>query len=212
MSDPATDPAPSGLRARKRAATLDTIEREAIALVLEHGYDSVTVEMICDASMVSQRTFFNYFGSKEGVILGPSPASASEELQDAFIHEPGPHILGDLVELITAALVDHEPDPELLRKRREIIHRTPELANKEMARMHSAEDEMVALIMRRFANQGRGPDSTPDLEDEARMVVALTTGVMHSMMRKWFTSDFTASPSALMSKSIALVRRITQNA
>lgn len=201
-----------GLRARKRAATFGTIEREAIALVLEHGYDNVTVEMVCDASMVSQRTFFNYFGSKEGVILGPSPASPSEELQHAFIHDPGPHILGDLVELITTVLVDHAPDPELLRKRREIIHGTPELATREMARMHAAEDEMVTLIMRRFANQGRKTVTEPDLEDEARMIVALTTGVIHSMMRKWFTSDFTATPGELLRNSIALVRRITQNA
>ncbi|MET1016725.1 MAG: TetR family transcriptional regulator, partial [Leifsonia flava] len=57
-----------GLRARKRAATRAAIERTAIDLALDVGYDNITVEMICDACMVSQRTFFNYFGSKSDVL------------------------------------------------------------------------------------------------------------------------------------------------
>ena len=50
-----------GLRERKRRATRDAIERAAIALVSERGYDNVTVAQICEASSVSQGTFFNYF-------------------------------------------------------------------------------------------------------------------------------------------------------
>lgn len=205
-------PPDEGLRARKRAATFNSIERAAIALVLEHGYDAVTIDMICDAATVSQRTFFNYFGSKEAVILGTNRAKAPEKARHSFIHEPGSHVLGDLVELITAALLSHDPDPQLLRHRREIIHCTPELAQKEMARMHAAEDDLVALIMERFTAQGRSTTSTPDLEDEARMIVALTTGVTHSMMCQWYASDFTTTPGELLHNSINLVRRVTQTA
>ncbi|HEV7168905.1 MAG: TetR/AcrR family transcriptional regulator, partial [Chloroflexota bacterium] len=61
-----------GWRVRKRAAAQASIEDTAVSLALKHGYENVTVEMICAASSVSQRTFFNYFGSKEGVILGAS--------------------------------------------------------------------------------------------------------------------------------------------
>ena len=43
-----------GLRERKRRATRDAIERAAIALVSERGYDNVTVAQICEASSVSQ--------------------------------------------------------------------------------------------------------------------------------------------------------------
>ncbi len=209
---PTTSAPEAGLRARKRAATFDAIERAAIALVLEHGYDSVTIDMICDATTVSQRTFFNYFGSKEAVILGTNRAKAPDDARYAFIHEPGAHVLGDLVELITAALLSHDPDPQLMRHRREIIHCTPELAQKEMARMHAAEDDLVALIMERFTAQGRSTDATPDLAEEARMIVALTTGVTHSMMCQWYASDFTTSPGELLRNSINLVRRVTQTA
>lgn len=69
-----TDQREPGLRQRKQAATALTIERSAVALVQEHGFQAVTVDMICAASGVSQRTFFNYFKTKDQAILGPNPA------------------------------------------------------------------------------------------------------------------------------------------
>ena len=59
-----------GLRERKRRATRDAIERAAIALVSERGYDNVTVAQISELSSVSQGTFFNYFRTKDAAIVG----------------------------------------------------------------------------------------------------------------------------------------------
>ena len=59
-----------GLRERKRRATRAAIERAAIALVGELGYDSVTVALICERADVSQGTFFNYFPTKDAAIVG----------------------------------------------------------------------------------------------------------------------------------------------
>ena len=59
-----------GLRERKRRATRDAIERAAIALVSERGYDNVTVAPLCELSCVSQGTFFNYFRTKDAAIVG----------------------------------------------------------------------------------------------------------------------------------------------
>ena len=59
-----------GLRERKRRATRAAIERSAIALVGELGYDSVTVALICERADVSQGTFFNYFPTKDAAIAG----------------------------------------------------------------------------------------------------------------------------------------------
>lgn len=62
--------APRGLRERKRLETLCAIEDHATRLVLEKGYDSVTIEDIVDAANISKRTFFNYVDSKEIAVLG----------------------------------------------------------------------------------------------------------------------------------------------
>lgn len=198
-----------GLRARKRAATQVGIERSAICLALEHGYENVTVDMICESAMVSQRTFFNYFGSKEGVVLGAKPPMPDGEQIDGFVRGNGLDVLGDLVEMITATLVDQEPDAQLLRSRRSLIQRTPELATKEMARLGEVEEQFMGIILARFHAQGRDEHSTPDLEDEARMVIALGGGVMHYAMRKWFSSEFEGTPDHLLRASIELIRRIT---
>ena len=61
---------PVGLRERKRRATRSAIERAAIALVDECGYEGVTVAQICDRANVSQGTFFNYFPTKDAAIVG----------------------------------------------------------------------------------------------------------------------------------------------
>ena len=198
-----------GLRARKRAATQETIERAAISLALEHGYEHVTVDMICDASMVSQRTFFNYFGSKEGVMLGVAPPMPSDEQIDAFTRATGSNLLADFLTMITSSLLEREPDAGIFSARRKLIMRTPELLIKESARLGEFEDQFVAIILTRYQVQGRGPANNPELEDEARMVVALTTGVLQYVRRRWASSPPGASTRDLLSNSIELIDRIT---
>ena len=65
----------TGQRAR---ATADAIESAALDLVLDRGYNQVTVDLICDVAGVSQRTFFNHFPTKDDAMLGRDrPASTS---------------------------------------------------------------------------------------------------------------------------------------
>ncbi|WP_111719751.1 TetR/AcrR family transcriptional regulator [Homoserinimonas sp. OAct 916] len=199
---------PAGLRERKRAATRQTIERAAVQLALEHGYDTITVEMICHASMVSQRTFFNYFGTKEGVILGTAPPMPDEAATRAFIEGTG-SIVGDLVGTIAAAIVDQVPDTELLRLRRQVLQNTPALAAKQMARIVEIEGNLLQVVLDRFRAHGRSEQATPDLLDEARMVVALGAGGMHFAMRAWFETGFNGTPRELVATAVDLINRVT---
>lgn len=204
-------PVTDGLRERKRAVTQAAIERAAVALAIEHGYESVTVDMICEASMVSQRTFFNYFGSKEGVILGPTPPIPTDEAVGQFVNSSGADVLGDFVSMIAVSMVGNEPDPDLFRSRRMLIQGSPELFAKEMARLGELEDQFARIVLARFHAAGRDSATESDLEDEARMVIALATGVMHHTLRKWFATERPAEPQELLQASINLIRRITGN-
>lgn len=207
-----TEPAEGGLRARKRAATQAAIERAAITLALEHGYDHVTVEMICDASMVSPRTFFNYFGSKEGVVLGRTPPLPTDADVAEFVQGTGASVLDDFLDLISRTMNAHagEYDHELFRDRRELIQRTPDLALKEQALITDHESRYVVVILDRFRAENRVPLPGSTLEDEARMIITLTSALIHHLAAKWSGELPTAQQStSLISEAIALIRRIT---
>lgn len=58
-----------GLRERKKAKTRAAIQRHALRLFHEQGYEATTVSQITEAAEISDATFFRYFPSKEAVVL-----------------------------------------------------------------------------------------------------------------------------------------------
>src|SRR5438270_3777638 len=65
----AITPIARGLRERKKLKTKEAIQREALRLFQEQGYDETTVEQIAEAVEISPSTFFNYFPTKENVVF-----------------------------------------------------------------------------------------------------------------------------------------------
>lgn len=61
------------LRERKKLAVWRAIRRTAMELFAERGYDAVTVDEIAERAAVSRTTFFNYFATKEAVVLDQDP-------------------------------------------------------------------------------------------------------------------------------------------
>ncbi len=71
--------APEGLRQRKKEQTRQTIERVILELILERGFEDVTVEDVCAHCDISKKTFFNYYASKEAAVLGRRDAAPNAE-------------------------------------------------------------------------------------------------------------------------------------
>src|SRR5258708_31974463 len=59
----------AGLRERKKQKTKAAIQRAALRLFKRQGYEETTVEQIAAAADISESTFFNYFPSKEDVVI-----------------------------------------------------------------------------------------------------------------------------------------------
>ncbi|HWI64043.1 MAG TPA: TetR/AcrR family transcriptional regulator [Symbiobacteriaceae bacterium] len=58
----------SGLREAKHHQTKQAIFEAAMALFAEQGFDETSVEQIVARAGVSRATYFNYFGTKNGVL------------------------------------------------------------------------------------------------------------------------------------------------
>lgn len=58
-----------GLRTLKKARTRERIQREALRLIANRGYDATTCEAIAAAAEVSPATLFRYFATKEDIVL-----------------------------------------------------------------------------------------------------------------------------------------------
>ncbi len=66
---PVAEPAPQGLRERKKQLMRQQLSDTATEMFLEHGFDAVRVSAIADACGVSEKTVFNYFPTKEALVL-----------------------------------------------------------------------------------------------------------------------------------------------
>jgi len=89
---------PSGRRQRRSAEIRERLFRSALALFADKGFAETTVEDITEAADVGKGTFFNYFPSKDHILL------AFGEMQ-----------LGKLQDSIETARKTKEPMPQFLR-------------------------------------------------------------------------------------------------
>src|SRR5213078_2740466 len=89
---------PSDRRQRRSAEIRERLFRSALALFAEKGFAETTVEDITEAADVGKGTFFNYFPSKDHILL------AFGEMQ-----------LGKLEAAIDLAGLTGEPMPDFLR-------------------------------------------------------------------------------------------------
>ncbi|WP_216895348.1 acyl-CoA-like ligand-binding transcription factor [Nocardia alni] len=55
-------------RGRRPASTAEAVEQSSIELLLERGYDAVSVDEMAAAAGIGRSTFFRYFGTKAAVV------------------------------------------------------------------------------------------------------------------------------------------------
>jgi len=91
-------PARAGRRERRSAEIRERLFRAALQLFAERGFTETTVEDITEAADVGKGTFFNYFPSKDHILL------AFGEMQ-----------LAKLEQAVAQARETNEPMPEFLR-------------------------------------------------------------------------------------------------
>ncbi len=126
-----------GLRERKKRQTATRIWRAALDLFLERGFDKVSVAEIAAAAEVSKMTVFNYFGTKEDVLLRPMEDHVGDAAEAVRHREPGESAVDAIRRQFLAKIAERDPsiglsdDPRLLQLR-QLIGDTPALARRAM--------------------------------------------------------------------------------
>ncbi|TFD62974.1 TetR/AcrR family transcriptional regulator [Cryobacterium ruanii] len=93
------------------------VERSAVSLVFKHGFNNVTVAMICSHGGISQRTFFHYFQTQR-------PPSSAPNRSPSMKVRPAPSSAPPAMSAARRAHPD-EGDRPARRHRRTAVLRPP---------------------------------------------------------------------------------------
>ncbi len=164
-----------GLRERKKRKTRESIQREAMRLFQQQGYEETTIEQIAAAVEVSPSTFFNYFPTKEDVVLYDAydPMIASL-LSERPAGEPLSVAVGAVLETM-AGIFDRDRDVLFARARLWI--EVPELRARLWQELERGQAFLAEIVA---ARSGRDAD-----DFELRVTVMVVVMAAMEAMREW---------------------------
>lgn len=113
---------PTQIRTGVVAAALELFDR--------HGFEATSVEQIAKAAGVSRSTFFRQFGGKEDVVFTDHEALL-DELR-TFLDEPHDDPFAAVCEASERVFSHFARDPELARRRYQIVRQVPVLRDREI--------------------------------------------------------------------------------
>jgi AcrR family transcriptional regulator len=154
------------LRERKRLATSLDLHDAAADEALARGYQKVTVEEIAERAGVSQRTFFNYFASKEDAVLGIQAPVISARARETFLDVGTGDLLTRVVRLIVDVVRSTMTPGSSPDRRRQLMAAHPELRQRFLARVADAERLVNAAVAGESAGEQVPADiaALPDRE------------------------------------------------
>ncbi|MBB4911679.1 TetR/AcrR family transcriptional regulator [Actinophytocola algeriensis] len=175
------------------------IAETAMALFLEQGYESVTVEAVADASRVSRRTVFRHFDGKDELAF-PDHSARLDLLSRNLVAPSGGRTAVDVVIAATeAVLLDFLSRPELVLRRYRLTRLVPELRRREVL-----EHERYVAMTRAYLRDHLPADSPPFLP----MALAALIDAMHrSALGDFARSDGTTDAFAELKDGMEWIHR-----
>ena len=172
---------------------------ESLRLFREKGYEDTTVAEITQAAGVAKGTFFNYFPTKEDVLLALGEQTLGRlqqvEASELFGNGSTQRKVSVLFQSLAAGL---DADRDLVRQMVYRGLRLPDLVNRERSRLDFRSTLMLLL------NQGKRRGEVGDGVDVAFVSDTLYTLYFQQVV-SWCSSDFTSSIEDRLDQVIALV-------
>ena len=176
---PVKAPATVGLRERKKQKTRESIQRTALRLFEKQGYEQTTIEQIAAAAEISPSTFFNYFPTKEDVVLFDAYDPMTIQM---FLERPKDEPLNvSLRKVLENLAATFERDERMILARGRFFLEVPELR----ARLWDEAERSQLLLLQLLAERsGRRPD-----DYELRVTARIVTAALLEASKEWMRSN-----------------------
>jgi AcrR family transcriptional regulator len=166
----------------------ERLERAALALFAQHGYDDTTVEQIAAAAGLARSTFFRHFRDKREILFGGQDELASR-LATSIENAPSDQTALEAIETAFADIASVAFTPErrdLAPRRIWIIASNPELQERELLKRGGIKNAIAAAL------RSRG------IEEPAATVAAeLATLALSQTLAAWAEPDNTEEFQAI---------------
>lgn len=186
----------AGGRNARGEATARRIGRAAVALAVERGLDSLTVDAVCEQAGTSQRTFFHHFATKEDALLGLDLPELDEDAARRYLADPDVPVLAGAIGLVRFP-VEVLDDPATARAQLELIASSPVLFQRQGERLLPLLHEVRALVLLKLRAlseaSGSGTDETT-LAQQAELVTALGAALVQRVGTAAMTDPGGAPP------------------
>jgi AcrR family transcriptional regulator len=185
----------AGLRERKKLKTKAAIQKAALRLFKRQGYEETTVEQIAAAADISESTFFNYFPSKEDVVIYDEYdpqifAALATGKHDEPLAKSIEKLIGTLGGLF-------EADHDAIYERAKLSLEVPELRAHAWEELEKARDLMGSIIATRT---GR-----PASDLRVRVVSMAFVGAAFEAAMEWVRSGGKGNMIDLLKKAITAI-------
>ena len=180
-SSQSDDSLPMSLRERKKRLAQATIEETALRLFQQRGYEQTSIQDIADAVMMSSRTFFRYFASKEDVLLEPMHAIQSEGLRFLEHAAPteSPHVALRATLEYLASLYQQQRASFLTRYH--VVMQTPSVASLYLYALVEKEPALCDALCSRL--------ETVTNRNKMRFLVAIYMAALRVALEEWLEHE-----------------------
>ena len=174
------------------------LERAALKLYVERGYEQTTVAEIAKEAGLTERTFFRYFADKREVLFGGSK-TLQELLVTTVAEAPDAAApIDTVISALQAAGAMLQERREYARQRQAVIAAHPELQERELLKLAS----LAAAIAE--ALRGRGI-----VEPTASLTAEAGIAVFKVGFERWVASSHGADLPHLIHDSLNALKAVT---
>ncbi|MGE0327753.1 MAG: TetR family transcriptional regulator [Polyangiaceae bacterium] len=195
-----------GLREQKKQQTAEELQRVALELFFERGFDAVTAEEIAARAQVSPRTFYRYYPVKAALVF-PRHAERLQAFARHVASLEASTPFGLVRDALLAVAADYQSRAEIEWKVWDLVQASDALTAYELRQDH----EWIAVIQEALqAPVGTDSDASacPGMSAfEARVMANAMIGVVRGTLGEWFAGKGRADLRQMGQASFALLER-----